>query len=146
MVHSKRNLLILTWYSRRDFSFQDNPTEFEENAGTVGEAQWQANLSVGYKSDSWSASWKTRYLQDVSLYTSKSLAKNPDPNNITSYGSYFITDVLTTYSFDNGISIDVGVDNLFDRGLPGVTTGTGAGSASYDNLGRFVYTSISFKM
>ena len=61
------------------------------------------------------------------------------------YGSYFVSDISVAYAFDSGVSVSVGVDNVFDRDLPGVTTGTGAGSASYDNIGRFYYSSIAYR-
>lgn len=132
--------------SRKTFSFQTNPSDFEQRAGTEGEATWQENYSIAYRVDAWNASWKTRHLSAVSLYTSKSLAINPDPADIMGYGSYFVSDISLGYQFDNGIHWTVGIDNLFDRDLPGVTTGTGTGSASYDNIGQLFYTTLSYKM
>jgi len=61
------------------------------------------------------------------------------------YGSYFITDASVGYNFDSGVGFKVGVDNLFNRQLPGSTTGTGAGSAIYDNIGRFAYLQATYK-
>lgn len=132
--------------SRKAYSFQSNPTEFEENAGTEGEAVWQENFSLAYRYDAWTASWKTRHLSGVSLYNPQQLALNPDPSNIMGYGSYFVSDISLGYQFANGVNWSVGIDNLFDRDLPGVTTGTGVGSASYDNIGQFFYTTVSFKL
>lgn len=132
--------------SRKTFSFQNNPSDFEERAGTEGEATWQENYSLSYSLDAWTATWKTRHLSNVSLYTSKSLAINPDPSDIMGYGSYFISDISLAYQFASGVKWTVGIDNLFDRDLPGVTTGTGTGSASYDNIGQFFYTSVSYRM
>lgn len=132
--------------SRKAYSFQSNPTEFEENAGTEGEAVWQENFSLAYRYDAWTASWKTRHLSGVSLYNPQQLALNPDPSNIMGYGSYFLSDISVGYQFANGVNWSVGIDNLFDRDLPGVTTGTGVGSASYDNIGQFFYTTVSFKL
>jgi outer membrane receptor protein involved in Fe transport len=132
--------------SRKSFAFQENPSEFEENAGTEGEAVWQENFSVSYRYDAWIATWKIRHLSDVSIYNDQELAINPDPSNIMGYGSYVISDISLGYRFSNGIDWTVGVDNLFDRDLPGVTTGTGTSSASYDNIGQFFYTKVSFKL
>ncbi|MBU2425497.1 MAG: TonB-dependent receptor, partial [Gammaproteobacteria bacterium] len=132
--------------SRKTFSFQNNPSDFEQRAGTEGEATWQENYSVAYSRDAWTATWKTRHLSGVSLYTDQSLAINPDPSDIMGYGSYFVSDISVGYEFANGLKWTVGIDNLFDRDLPGVTTGTGTGSASYDNIGQLFYTTLSFKM
>ncbi len=132
--------------SRKSYSFQNSPSEFEENAGTEGEAIWQENFSLAYRYDAWTASWKTRHLSGVSLYNVQQLAINPDPSDQMAYGSYFISDFSLGYQFGNGVNWTVGIDNLFDRDLPGVTTGTGTGSASYDNIGQFFYTTVSFKL
>lgn len=137
--------LIGTWLeSRKTFSFQDFPSEFIENAGVAGDATWQANLSVNYRYDAWTAGFKTRYIDAVSLFTEQSLAINPDPSDIMSYGSYFVTDVRFGYDFASGVKVAIGMDNVFDRDLPGLTTGTTAATGLYNNIGRFYYTSLSY--
>ena len=137
--------LIGTWLeSRKTYSFQDFPSEFIENAGVAGDATWQANLSVNYRYDAWTAGVKTRYIDAVSLYTSQSLALNPDPSDIMSYGSYFVTDIRIGYDFASGVKLAVGMDNVFNRDLPGVSTGTTAETGLYNNIGRFYYTSLSY--
>lgn len=130
--------------ARKEFAFQIDPSDVTENAGTTGEAEWQGNLLIGYKNGPWAANWRTRYLDEVSRFTTKSLAANPDPSNIMTYGTYFQTDVRAGYTFENNLTLEFGVDNLFDRDLPNYTSGTGVGTASYDNIGRFYYTSLSY--
>ncbi len=142
----KTKLLGTYLDSRKTFSFQDNPSVYEENAGTEGEAVWQENFSVAYSRDAWTASWKTRHLSAVSRYTDQELAINPDRVDIMGYGSYFITDISLGYQFENGLNWSVGIDNLFDRNLPGVLLGTTTEGASYDNIGQFFYTTVSYKM
>ncbi|WP_199611147.1 TonB-dependent receptor plug domain-containing protein [Flocculibacter collagenilyticus] len=132
--------------TRKEFPFQIEPTQFIENAGTTGEAEWQANLLVGYTRDKWSANWRTRYLEDVSRFTPQELELNPDRSNIMGYPSYVISDIRAGYSFENGVTIEFGIDNVFDKDLPNFTTGTGVGTASYDNIGRLYYTSLTYKM
>lgn len=137
--------LIGTWLeSRKTYSFQDFPDEYIENAGVVGDATWQANLIVNYRYNAWTAGVKTRYIDAVSLYTTQSLALNPDPSDIMGYGSYFVTDIRVGYDFASGVKLAVGMDNIFNRDLPGVTTGTTAETGVYNNIGRFYYTSLSY--
>ncbi len=130
--------------ARKEFAFQSDPSDVIENAGTVGEAEWQANLLLSYTNGPWSANWRTRYLDEVSRFTEQDLAENPDPSNIMGYDSYMVTDVRAGYAFANNLTLEFGADNVFDRGLPNYTSGTGVGSASYDNVGRFYYTSLSY--
>ena len=131
---------------RKDFPFQDDPSSYIEYAGTTGEAKWQTNLSVSYVMDNFFSTVETRFLSEVDLYTNVELASNSNPSNQMSYGKYFITDMTVGYNFDSGLGVKVGVDNLFNRELPYGTRGTGAGSASYDNIGRFGYVSFSYKL
>lgn len=103
-------------------------------------------MSISYKSDNWTASWRTRYLEEVSRYTIQQLEANPDRSNIMTYGTYFQSDIRGGYKFNNGVTVEVGIDNVFDRDMPLYLTGTGASSASYDNIGRMIYTTVSFQM
>ena len=130
---------------RKDYPFQDQPAEYYEYAGTTGEAQWQANLSLGYTYENFFTTFDTRYLEEVSLYTDQELEDNPNPSNLLTYGTYFISDATIGYNFDNGVGLKLGIDNIFNRKLPFGTIGTGAGSASYDNIGRLGYLKLSYK-
>ncbi|GAA0350340.1 TonB-dependent receptor [Bowmanella denitrificans] len=131
--------------SRRTYSFQDAPGEFEEEAGTEGDAQWQANLSLKYSLGEWSASWRTLYVDAVSRYSEQDLAINPDPSDNMGYGSYFLSNAQVAYQFDNGIKLAVGIDNLFDRNLPSFTRGTTEFTGLYNNIGRMYFTTASYK-
>ncbi|MCG9757446.1 TonB-dependent receptor [Shewanella insulae] len=140
------NLVLTHLLKRNEYPFQGETDTYNEYAGYVGEAEWQANLTAQYSKDNWGVYWRTRFIDEVSLYTPQELEKNPNPSNNTSYGKYFISDASVSYSFENGIKLKFGVDNLFDRDLPYGTTGTGAGSASYDNVGRYYHATFSFMM
>ncbi|MCD8476179.1 MAG: TonB-dependent receptor, partial [Shewanella fodinae] len=130
----------------RKYSFQDDASDYEDYAGTTGNPDWQGNLTLKYNITNWEATWRTRYIDQVSLYTSKSLGRNANPNSLMDYGSYFISDMAVGYLFDNGLGLKFGIDNVLDRDLPLGTLGTGTGSAMYDNVGRYYYTTVSFKL
>lgn len=130
--------------SRKVFPFQVDPSQVIENAGTTGEAKWQANLLLGYTNGPWSASWRTRYLDQVNRFTPQQIEDNPDRSNIMTFGTYFQTDIRGGYTFDNNLIFEMGVDNVFDRSLPPYTRGAGRSSASYDNIGRLYYASLTY--
>lgn len=142
----KTRLIGTYLIERKDYPFQDDPSSYIEYAGTTGEAKWQTNLSLTYAKDNFYSTVETRFISEVDLYTNVDLASNSNPSNQMFYGKYFITDMTVGYSFDSGLGVKVGVDNLFNRKLPYGTRGTGAGSASYDNIGRFGYVSFSYKL
>jgi outer membrane receptor protein involved in Fe transport len=141
----RTSLIATRLLNRKDFSFQDEPDTFEELAGTAGYAEWQANWSLGYSVDNWDVNWRTRYVEAVNLYTSKSLALNANPNNRMEHGSYFISDIAVAYNFDSGVMLKFGIDNVFNRDLPYGTTGTDSDTGAYDNVGRFFHTTASYK-
>ena len=118
--------------------------EFIEYAGTTGEAEWQANINIEYSYERFYTSLSTRYIEQVSLYTEQELEDNPNPSSLMNYGTYIISDITVGYNFDNGMGVKLGVDNVFNRELPYGTRGTGSGSASYDNIGRFGYVNLSY--
>lgn len=141
----RTNLIATRLLKRKDYSFQDDPNDFEELAGTLGYAKWQANWSLNYSIAQWSANWRTRFIDGVSLYTDKELARNANPSSNMEYGVYFISDISVAYAFDSGVTLKFGIDNVLDRDLPYGTTGTSAGAAAYDNVGRFFHTTADRK-
>jgi iron complex outermembrane receptor protein len=129
----------------KDFPFQDEPDNFTDFEGVLGDETWQGSISIDYAYQEWRIGWNTRFINGVELFSPTSLAANPNPSNEMRYGSYFITDASVGYNFNNGVGLKLGIDNLFNRRLPGITTGTGAESAIYDNIGRFAYVQASYQ-
>ncbi|CAM3647460.1 MULTISPECIES: TonB-dependent receptor domain-containing protein [Pseudoalteromonas] len=129
----------------KDYPFSAEPENYTDYQGVLGDESWQGNLSVDYTYDNLMVGFTTRFIDGVELYNPTQIESNPNPSNEMRYGSYFVTDASVAYNFDNGIGLKFGVDNIFDRKLPGSTTGTGAGSAIYDNIGRFGYLQATYK-
>lgn len=142
----RSSLVVTKLLDRKDYSFQEEPDVYDDYVGVVGTPEWRANLTFNYLWNSWEATWRTRFIDGVSLYTDQELALNANPNSLLSYGDYYISDMGIGYNFDNGIALKFGVDNLFDRDLPYGSMGITAGTALYDNVGRFFYTSITFSL
>lgn len=134
------NLIGTYLLEAKDYPFADEPENFTDYAGITGDQDLQMQLRFGYRVGAWSFGTNTRYLNGVELYTADSLERNPNPSNELRWGSYAVTDVNAGYKFDNGFGVSLGVDNFFNRRPPGIAnTATGAGSAVYDNIGRFAY-------
>lgn len=146
LAGGRMNTKLITTYlhERKTFAFQSFPDEYIEYAQTAGYARWQANLMVNYRHGAWSAAWRTRYVEAVNLFPPQDLAIRPMPSDIMQYGGYFVSNASLGYELSSGIQLKFGVDNLFDRKLPGVTTGTTAATGLYNNIGRFYYTSVSY--
>lgn len=141
----RTNLIATHLLKRDDYSFQDEPDTYEELAGTAGYAEWQANWSISFALDNWDYSWRTRYIQAVDLFTNYTLDNNANPSSAMAYGDYYISDASVAYTFDSGIMLKFGIDNIFNRDLPYGTTGTEAASSAYDNVGRYFHTTATYK-
>lgn len=139
------NLIGTYVFEAKDYPFADEPENYTDYAGVLGDQELQMQFNLNYAINDWTFGTRTRYVDRVNLYSPTSLETNPNPSNQMQYGTYVITDVTANYQFDNGLGLTLGVDNFFNRELPGYTTGTGSGSAIYDNIGRFAYLRASFK-
>ncbi len=129
----------------KDYPFSAEPENYTDYEGVLGDETWQGSLTVDYTYENYQVGFSTRFIDGVELYDPTALEANPNPSSEMRYGSYFITDASIAYNFENGVGLKFGVDNLFNRRLPGSTTGTGAGSAIYDNIGRFGYLQATYK-
>lgn len=129
----------------KDYPFAAEPDNYTDYQGVLGDETWQGSLSLDYTYEAWKLGWNTRFINGVELYNPTQLKANPNPSNEMEYGSYFITDASVAYNFGNGVGVKLGVDNLFNRKIPGTSQGNGAGSAIYDNIGRFGYLQATYK-
>mgnify|MGYP006206749353 CR=1 FL=1 len=96
------------------------------------------------------ANYTDSYEDDVEGLRGRELDELDDLGVLNAEGTRQVSS-WTTWRLNVGYdfaktTISFNIDNLFDRNLPGVTTGTGTGSASYDNIGQLFYTTVSFKM
>lgn len=140
----RTNMIGTYLIEAKQYPFADDPDEFTDFAGVLGNADLQLRFTIDYLNGPWTIGTRTRYTDGVDLYSPTSLDNNPNPSNFMHYGSYAVTDAYAGYRWDNGVRLTVGIDNLFDRDMPGNTTGMGAGSAYYDNIGRFGYVRFGY--
>lgn len=59
---------------------------------------------------------------------------------------YVVIDVIVGYNFVNGVSLIVGIDNLFNCVLLIGIIGMGLIDGVYDNIGCFGYVIVVYKM
>jgi iron complex outermembrane receptor protein len=114
-------------------------------SSSVGEPQWKGILGVDYHQDDWGVHWDTRYIG----------AMNNLANRSTAFGNYaneiFYHDISASYNLKDlagvkSVKVTVGIDNLFDRDPPYISSSDGSNSlsaAGYDYTGRFFYMRLS---
>jgi len=136
------NLMAEHKLDRTAFTNQADPTSLTELTGTTTHPDWSGVFNFAMVKEQLTASWSTRYKSAVDIYTAQSLAVNPNPSNIMDFGSYVISNASVGYNFENGLSVAVGVDNIFNTRIPfGAASGSG-----YDNMGRVGYLTLEFSM
>lgn len=132
---------------RRTFAFQNDPDEFTENRGVLGDPRRLVNLSLGYTFGPASVSWQTRFIDDMLRVSNESFRSNPDQQYPIRTGSVTYTDLQTRYRFSGmarGLEAYLGIDNVFDKNPPYALFGDGEGSALFDNIGRYYYVGLNY--
>lgn len=131
----------------REWSFQDFPTEYNEYVTSVTDPRWRASIQSKYSLENWRASWDMTYVDGNLRVSPASYASNPGQASPIRNGSYTYHNFQVGYAFP-GKKIDVylGVDNAFDKDPPANYFGSDVGSAMYDNVGRYMYMGITYKL
>lgn len=128
-----------TWMYR--FASQGLPGQaYTQFANTINNAtpEWKANASARWSYDKYSFTWSTIYIG--SMISNNAVL----PTVLTPYmtGDYFRHDIRASYKFNDQMTFRAGVINLFDRyppALPETFSGTGGGSSTFDNRGRYFF-------
>lgn len=122
------------------YSFQDQPDLDDQEAGELGDPEWQARFSATYQLDDFNAAWTTRYIDSSALFDvtpRHNLSENVGPNYV---GSITTHDLGLGYAVDEHLNISGGIRNLFDKVPPGYV-----GNALYDLVGRRAYVNFQYR-
>lgn len=134
-----------TWMYR--WALQGLPGQaYTQLANNVSNAtpEWKAQGSVQWTYDKVAVGWTTRYIGSMAS-TSAFNSTQLDPYYT---GDYFSHDVRVKYEVDDKLQIRGGIQNVTDKHppyLPETLTGTGTGSSSFDNRGRFFYAGVTMR-
>lgn len=118
--------------------------------------KWQINTQVGYSIGDWDANWNMRYIHNVkelcsaASVTGANIPGCPNASATHHMPSALYHDVQVSWSNAIGVhnlSLELGINNLFDRQAPVCYTCTlnGYDAGTYDLPGRFVYMQASYK-
>jgi len=104
--------------------------------------KWKALTTLGYRSDVTSVGLRWRYqdaMKDVSSVLTPATAS-------VGVKSYQLFDLFGSYKLGKSIELRAGINNLFDRGLPLISSSqNGTDVALYDPIGRSFYAGVKFK-
>ncbi|HVT33946.1 MAG TPA: TonB-dependent receptor [Nevskiaceae bacterium] len=135
----------------RTYPFQSEPKRSFEAAGVLGDPRWQINLDTRYDHGPLSFTWSIRWIDKQYLVDRDTLQAHPDAQEPIRAGTRFYHDVQARYHLPGSmkaVEVYAGVDNLLNADIPtaGSLLGVGTGSAIYDNVGRFLYAGVEYKI
>jgi iron complex outermembrane receptor protein len=119
----------------------DGSIEVVDKVGTAASREsypeWRAMFTTQWRNGPWSANYKARYIGDTTEIA------GGEPRNI---GSVMYHDLSGGFAFENGVSVRLGVDNLFDEQPPVSLTNLNINYdiSTYDPVGRFMYAQLSW--
>ncbi|TNE40411.1 MAG: TonB-dependent receptor [Sphingomonadales bacterium] len=112
----------------------------ETNAG-IAHPKWKAMTTFGYSNDHLDLSLRWQFIDKMQYYTA---ATGGSGDNGTS--AYHLFGLNAGYSFDEGVDMNIGVNNVFNRAPPAYSTTVATYDAStFDVMGRTFFLSISKK-
>lgn len=126
------------------------PAFADTRLGELGTPKDQVNVNLGADFGSVTFDTQFRYLakQSVGAIENRIAFQGRVPQNLDDFSVPFYPDVLYIgaklgFDVDDRSNFYIGVDNLTDRLPPLGATGTGAGSAIFDNVGRRFYAGVT---
>jgi len=104
--------------------------------------KWRANASYGVTTDDWAASYSLRYIGGANDVNGSDL----DPLG-KSVGGVTYSDLSASWFYSNALTISAGIDNLFDKKAPYLTSWNDANTdvMTYDLLGRRGFVRVTYK-
>ncbi|HEY5410349.1 MAG TPA: TonB-dependent receptor [Caulobacteraceae bacterium] len=108
----------------------------------VATPRWKAVTSFGYRTSQWSLGMRWRYqspMADISSVLTPSAAQ-------VGVSAYNLWDLYGTFAIAPHADFRAGVNNLFDRGLPVVSSSQNSTLVQlYDAVGRSFYVGMSYR-
>jgi len=143
-LQARTNLDVTRLLKHENTPFAGQPTIdlvgfITEDQGSYTE--WRSNLDFNVAGDDWSATYSLRFIgsaDDVNGGDFDPLGK--------SVPSITYSDIQGSYHFSDELTISAGIDNLFDKEAPYLTSWNDANTdvMTYDLLGRRGYVSLKY--
>ena len=122
-------------------TLNDGSTLVEDKVGTAASREsypdWRANFSAKWRKDNWAANYSARYIGDTEEMVSG------EPRYI---GSVVYHNVSAVYSFNDQLSLKLGIDNVADKQPPVSLTNLNINfdQQTYTAVGRYYYLQLSY--
>ncbi len=139
-------------YQRSNFTNPADPSFENVIVEELGDPRDAFNLSTDVKFGKFSVGYTLRWLSGMFLNTFEDYngvngqpPQNTDYAEVIKYPITTYSDIRVSYELNNKLNLYGGINNVGDRKPPFGLTGVGAGSAIYDNRGRFMFIGATAK-
>lgn len=131
---------------RRFFPFQGENSSEQYN-GLLGDPEWDFQFSATYRLKPVRFRANVHLLDDqiIGPTTRASFNANQNQRNPIFTGVKIYTDFNVAYEITKNLEFYTGINNAFEENGPLGQVGNGAGSAIFDNIGRYYYGGINVK-
>ena len=136
-------------FNREQFVYISEPDRSDRIHGTLGDPEWAGSLSISFDFGQIDFGYDMRFVDRMTIgaWEVQNSHQGRQPTNadafpIVRYPRVLYHDIRLGFEMDDRFRFFVGVDNVDDRLPPYGLTGTGAGSSSYDAVGRFMYAGV----
>lgn len=143
------SLLVSYLIDRNFYTFITDPDRYVRAKSTLGDPEWGANFSMDLDFGDFDIGYDLRYVGKMTIgtYETQFSVQGRPPENADAfpfpyYGEEFYHDIQVGFDISNEYRFFTGVDNVTDNLPPLGLTGTGDGSAIYDNVGRYFYAGV----
>lgn len=119
----------------------DDPSSLLISDGEFGDPTWRGKSSIAYENGGLNVFWNIRFVGPSDI----DVQRTDEYYGGIRVDERFYHDVSVSYEFDNDLTLQAGVNNLFDEAPPVTpSTYTGAFDGSlFDNIGRFFFVGFS---
>lgn len=139
-------------FKRDNYTSPTDPTFVDTILGELGDPQDQFNLSTDLKLGKVTLGYSFRWIGKMYLNTFEDYnalnglpPQNVDYAEVIKYPVVTYSDIRASYDLTERFNLYGGINNVADQMPPYGLTGVGAGSAIYDNRGRFMYVGVTAK-
>ena len=110
----------------------------EDDAGEIGQPDYQANLTLRYSQDKWSALLQPRFIGGAKWNNDASATRYSIPES----DDVWIVNGGFHYDINDVIGVQLNINNLFDE-LPSPAAIATGNDGIFDNVGRFYRVSVA---
>ena len=128
--------------SWKSFTFQDDPTDFDQAAGLINFPTWHFQFSTSWAFKRLGLTYTFEWQSSQWAFNKEDRQNEPDlllSKNVLTTGGYGIHDIAVTYDLFENVQLRAGVNNIADNDPPAIAER----AQTFDNIGRRYFLGVT---